>query len=272
MTAEATAERQFEQIETDVSSGVLRITLSRPDALNPLSVRMAGEVHAALAEAAGEAGIRAVLLTGAGRAFSSGADLSGTDARMTDEGKPDVLTGLRETYNPMICAMRELPKPIVAAVNGPAAGIGCSLALAADVVVAADSSYFLMAFANIGLTVDGGASAFLAARVGQARAAEMALLAERLSARTALEWGLVNRVVASESLLDEATAVAAKLASGPTLSYAATKSLLNSALYPDLAAQLDREAVAQQGCAASEDFGIGVMAFLSKQTAEFKGA
>src|SRR5688500_16355302 len=125
MTAEATA---HEQIETEVSAGVLRITLNRPDALNPLSVRMAGEIHSAIDTAAADPDIRAVLLTGAGRAFSSGADLSGTDARMTDDGKPDVLTGLRETYNPLILAVRDLPKPVVAAVNGPAAGVGCSLA------------------------------------------------------------------------------------------------------------------------------------------------
>ena len=141
-----------------------------------------------------------MLITGAGRAFSSGADLSGTDARATEDGKPDVLSGLRETYNPMILAVRELPKPVIAAVNGPAAGIGCSLALAADITIAAESAYFLMAFANIGLTVDGGASAFLAARVGHARAGEMALLAEKLPAPKALEWGLINRVVADEEL------------------------------------------------------------------------
>jgi 2-(1,2-epoxy-1,2-dihydrophenyl)acetyl-CoA isomerase len=272
MSAEATAGTQFEQIETEVVAGVLRITLNRPDALNPLSIKMADEIHAALDEAAADDDIRAILLTGAGRAFSSGADLSGTDARATEDGKPDVLTGLREVYNPLILAVRDLPKPVVAAVNGPCAGVGCSLALASDIIVAADSSYFLMAFANIGLTVDGGASAFLSARIGKARAAEMALLAGKVPAEKALDWGLVNQVVPGDQLLDEAGAIAEKFAAGPTLSYAATKSLLNSALYADLPEQLDKEAVAQQGCAESEDFGIGVMAFLSKQTAEFKGA
>ncbi len=128
-----------------------------------------------------------------------------------------------------------------------------------------------MAFANIGLTVDGGASAFLAARVGPARAAEMALLAEKLPAERALEWGLVSRVVPDEELEAEATALAERLAAGPTGSYASSKRLLNAASYPDLAAQLDREAVEQQARAESEDFGIGVMAFLSKQKPEFKG-
>jgi 2-(1,2-epoxy-1,2-dihydrophenyl)acetyl-CoA isomerase len=272
MTAEATAEREFQQIEAEITDGVLRVTLNRPEALNPLSVHMAGEVHTALEDAATDPGIRAVLLTGSGRAFSSGADLSGTDARATDEGKPDVRTGLREAYNPLILAVRELPKPVVAAVNGPAAGVGCSLALACDLVVAAESAYFLMAFANIGLTLDGGASAFLSARIGHARASEMALLAEKVPAERALEWGLANRVVPDAELEREARELAERLAAGATLSYAASKRLLNSALYPDLATQLDREASAQQGCAESEDFGIGVLAFLQKQRAEFKGA
>ncbi len=264
-------ETTHEQIEVTSEAGVVRITLSRAEALNPLSVRMAAEITDVIGSIAEDAGARAVLITGAGRAFSSGADLSGGDARATDSGKPDVLTELRGTYNPLIVAMRELPKPIVAAVNGPCAGIGCSLALACDVVLAASSSYFLMAFANIGLTVDGGASAFLAARIGPGRAAEMAMLAEKLPAERALEWGLVNRVVADEELDAEATALAQRLAAGPTGSYAASKRLLNAASYPDLAAQLDREAVEQQGRAESEDFGIGVMAFLSKQKPEFKG-
>ncbi len=264
-------ETTHEQIEVTSAGGVVRITLNRADALNPLSVRMASEIAATIAAVAEDPSARAVLITGAGRAFSSGADLSGGDARATEDGKPDVITALRETYNPMIVAMRELPKPIVAAVNGPAAGIGCSLALACDLTIAAASSYFLMAFANIGLTIDGGASAFLAARVGPARAAEMALLAEKLPAERALEWGLVSRVVPDEELEAEATALAERLAAGPTGSYASTKRLLNAACYPDLAAQLDREAVEQQSRAESEDFGIGVMAFLAKQTPEFKG-
>ena len=268
MTLSATT---TEQIDVEIADGVARITLSNEAALNPLSVKMAGEIHSVIDEIAADPETRAVLITGAGRAFSSGADLSGTDARATDEGKPDVITSLRETYNPMMLAIRELPKPVIAAVNGPAAGIGCSLALAADITIAAESSYFLMAFANIGLTVDGGASAFLAARVGHARAGEMILLAEKLPAPQALEWGLINRVVADDELQSAAGEIAARFAAGPTGSYAASKRLLNAACYPDLAAQLDREAVEQQGRAESEDFGIGVMAFLSKQKPEFKG-
>lgn len=261
-----------EQTTTELADGLMRIVLDRPDALNPLSTRMADEVRAAIDEAAGDERVRAVLLTGAGRAFSSGADLgAGGDQPVTAEGKPDVLSGLREHYNPLILAVRELPKPVVAAVNGPAAGVGCSLALACDLVIAAESAYFLMAFANVGLTVDGGASAFLAARVGLARAAEMALLAERLPAPKALEWGLINAVSADDELGGEAEELARRLAAGPTLSYAASKRLLNHHAYPDLAAQLDREAVAQQAQAESEDFVAGVVGFLGKQKPDFKG-
>lgn len=269
MTASA---ETYEQIDVEADSGVVRITLNRAESLNPLSVAMARELRAVLDEAAADDSARAVLITGAGRAFSSGADLSGNDALATPEGKPDVKTGLRETYNPLIVAMRELPMPIVAAVNGPAAGVGCSLALASDVVIAAESAYFLMAFANIGLTIDGGASAFLAARIGHARASEMALLAERIPAPKALEWGLINSVAADAALLEEAGALAERLAAGPTVSYAQSKQLLNATTFPDLAAQLDREAIAQQRCAESEDFGIGVMGFISKEKPEFKGA
>lgn len=261
-----------EQISAELDGGVLRIVLDRAEALNPLSIQMATELHAEIDRAAGDEEIRAVLITGAGRAFSSGADIGGGSVRpATPEGKPDVLSGLREAYNPLILALRELPKPVVAAVNGPAAGIGCSFALACDQVLAAESAYFLMAFANIGLTVDGGASALLPARVGFTRAAEMAMLAERVPADKALEWGLVNRVVADDELAAEAGELATRLAAGPTLSYAATKRLLNAQLYPDLAAQLDREAVAQQAQAESEDFVAGVVGFLGKQKPEFKG-
>ena len=261
----------YEQISVDVEGGLARITLDRPDALNPLSIAMTDELRAELARIEGDDGTRAVLITGAGRAFSSGADLGGGDRPMTPEGKPDVLGGLREHYNPLILAVRELPKPVIAAVNGPAAGVGCSLALACDQIVAAESAYFLMAFANIGLTVDGGASAFLVARVGHARASEMALLAERLSAARALEWGLINQVAAADELAATAEDLGRRLATGPTLSYAASKRLLNAAAYPDLAAQLDREAVAQQAQAESEDFVAGVSAFLTKSEPEFSG-
>lgn len=260
-----------EQIEVTSAGGVVRITLNRPDMLNPLSIRMAGELNDALAAVADDPAARAVLITGAGRAFSSGADLSGGDVKASDDGKPDVLTGLREVYNPLVVAMRELPKPIVSAVNGPAAGIGCSLAIACDLTVAAASSYFLLAFANIGLTVDGGASAFLAARVGHARASEMALLAERIPAEQALEWGLVNRVVPDSEFDSESEALITRLASGPTSAYAGIKAQLNSQCFPNLEDQLSLEASLQQKQAVSRDFIEGVTAFMERREARFSG-
>ena len=262
----------YEQIELEARDGVARITMNRPEALNPLSLEMAAEMRSALEHVAGDPQLRAVLISGSGRGFCSGAALGGEGERaLSPTGRPDVLADLRQFYNPLILAIRELPKPVVAAVNGPAAGIGCSLALACDQVVIAESAYLLNAFAKIGLTLDGGASVFLSARAGHARASEMAMLAERVPAARALEWGLVNRVVADDQLAAEAGALAARLAASPTLSYAASKRLLNASVFGDLAAQLDREAVEQQRLAESDDFGIGVLGFLSKQDPEFTG-
>src|SRR3954462_14822318 len=169
------------------------------------------------------------MITGAGRGFSSGADLKemGTNDDVTPEGRPNVRKTLTERYHPIITTIRTMPKPVVAAVNGPAAGIGLSLALSSDLIVAKKSAYFLLAFVNIGLVPDGGSSLFVPTRVGMARAAEMALLGERVPARRALEWGLINHVVADAEFEAEVDALLARLAAGPTASYAGTKRQLN---------------------------------------------
>jgi 2-(1,2-epoxy-1,2-dihydrophenyl)acetyl-CoA isomerase len=178
---------------------------------------------------------------------------------------------LTERYHPIMHAIRELPKPVIAAVNGPAVGIGCSLALCCDLIVAAQSAYFLLAFVNIGLVPDGGSSLFVPSRVGMARASELSLLGERLPAERALDWGLINRVVPDEDLGTEVATLAARMAAGPTRSYAGTKRQLNNWLYARIAEQLELEAQIQREMAGSVDFVEGAMAFVEKRPARFQG-
>ncbi|HEX7298943.1 MAG TPA: enoyl-CoA hydratase [Solirubrobacteraceae bacterium] len=250
------------------------IELNRPEALNAWNGQLGDDLLAAIEAVADDEGVRAVVLTGAGRAFSSGADLRDLSGRAdrTPQGHIDVRRVLTERYHPIITAVRTMPKPVLAAVNGPAVGIGLSLALAADLVVASESAYFMLAFVNIGLVPDGGSSLFVPARVGFARAAEMAMLGERVAATQALEWGLINRVVSDATFAAEVAALRDRLASGPTRSYAGTKRQLNHWLYTRMEEQLDVEAGIQQEMAASGDFAEGVAAFIEKRAAAFGGA
>jgi 2-(1,2-epoxy-1,2-dihydrophenyl)acetyl-CoA isomerase len=262
---------ELETVELNVTDRVAWVTLNRPEALNAWTRQLGSELSEALDAAADDGDVRAIVLTGAGRAFSSGADLR-AGGEFGEDGKPNVLSPLREVYNPLILRVRTIPKPVVAAVNGPAVGIGCSLALAADLIVASQSAYFLLAFVNIGLALDGGASAFLPERVGHARAAEIAFLGERIPAPLALEWGLINRVVADGEIIAAAGELASRLAAGPPGSYAAIKQTLAKQTYPHLEEQLDLEAVLQQERAKSNDFAEGVMSFLQKRQPEFTGS
>jgi 2-(1,2-epoxy-1,2-dihydrophenyl)acetyl-CoA isomerase len=261
----------LQTVDVERRGAELRITLNRPEAMNAWNTQLGLDLRAAVEHAAAEDEIRAVVLTGAGRAFSSGADLkAGFDA--TPEGHPDVRTALKERYHPIIAGLRRMPKPVLAAVNGPAVGIGMSLALAADLVVARESAYFLLAFVNIGLVPDGGSSLFVPERVGFARAAEMAMLGERVPAARALEWGLINQVAADDAFEAEVDALAERLATGPTRAYAGAKRQLNAWMYAGMDEQLELEAATQQEMAASGDFMEGVQAFLAKRPPEFKGS
>jgi 2-(1,2-epoxy-1,2-dihydrophenyl)acetyl-CoA isomerase len=250
------------------------IELNRPEALNAWNGPLGDELLEAVRAVADDDGVRAVVVTGAGRAFSSGADLRDLTGRedRTPEGHVDVRRVLDERYHPIITTIRTMPKPVLAAVNGPAVGIGMSLALAADLVVAAESAYFLLAFVNIGLVPDGGSSLFVPSRVGLARASEMALLGERVPAAQALEWGLINRVVPDADFAGEVAALRDRLAAGPTRSYAGTKRQLNHWLYTRMEEQLGLEADIQQEMVASGDFAEGVAAFIEKRQAAFGGA
>jgi 2-(1,2-epoxy-1,2-dihydrophenyl)acetyl-CoA isomerase len=265
---------EFQTLNLRRDGAAATIELNRPDALNAWNGQLGDDLLSAVRTVAEDDAVRAVVLTGAGRAFSSGADLRDLSerAQRTAEGHLDVRHVLVERYHPIITTVRTMPKPVVAAVNGPAVGIGLSLALAADLVVTSASAYFMLAFVNIGLVPDGGSSLFVPSRVGLARAAEMAMLGERVPAAQALEWGLVNRVVADESFADEVAALRDRLAAGPTRSYAGTKRQLNRWVYAHMEEQLELEAEIQQEMAASGDFAEGVAAFVEKRTPTFGGA
>lgn len=257
----------FETLLFDCADGVARITLNRPERLNALSGTMLAELRQAVEQAGRDEGVRVLLLTGAGRAFCSGADLQDGAAAAQPPGER-----LRELYNPLIRAMAALEKPIVVAVNGIAAGAGCSIALAGDFVLAARSACFLQAFVNIGLVPDAGATAILPRLVGAARAAEMMMLGERISAEKAESWGMIHRATDDAALMDEADALAARFAAGPTRAYGLIRRGLGRALEQSLAETLEMEAAHQNEAAATADFREGVAAFLHKRPARFTGA
>lgn len=261
----------FPTLLFEVAAGVATVTLNRPDVLNAFDAVMRSDLREALGQISEEEDIRAVILTAAGRGFSAGQDLrERLDAY--DAGQTPVLgETLRREYNPLITAMRTLPKPIVGAINGIAAGAGCSLALACDLRVASSEASFLQAFVRIGLVPDSGSSFFLPQLIGTARAAEMMFLAEPMAAERALELGLVNRVVPADQLQSAAREMAQKLAQLPTKAIGQAKRQLNLALSAPLEAVLEEEASGQAMASQTADHLEGVRAFLEKRPAKFIG-
>ena len=255
-----------DELLTTVEAGVLRLTLNRPDRLNALTEAMsdalAGEVEAARARDE----VRVVVLGGAGGSFCAGADVGGADAHERFD-----VTAL-DRANRVTRALVSLDKPVVASVSGVAAGVGCSMALACDLVVAAESASFLLAFSRIGLMPDGGASATVAASVGRARAMRMALLGERLPAREAYEAGLVSHLVADDELGGTVDELATRLAAGPPLSYAATKKAVNAATLGHLDEALERERTGQSILLRTDDAAEGMRAFGEKRRPRFTGS
>ena len=253
-----------------VEAGVETITLNRPDKLNALNPEMHKLLRAALERAQDEPAIRAILLTGAGRGFCTGQDLSERD---TSPGAApiDLSVSLGSNYNPLVRRMRELPKPIVCAVNGVAAGAGANIALACDIVIAARSASFIQAFSKLGLVPDAGGTYFLPRLIGTARAMGIALLAEKMSAEQAEQWGLIWKAVDDARLADEANNLARTLASGPTKGYGLLKKAMYASPGNSLDAQLDLERDLQREAGFSEDYREGVTAFKEKRTPRFKG-
>jgi 2-(1,2-epoxy-1,2-dihydrophenyl)acetyl-CoA isomerase len=255
------------QIDLTVRDGVAVLTLDRPAVLNALTVAMAAELHDAVAVIAADPDIRAVLLTGAGRAFCSGADLAG-DA---GAGAVDVGESLERYFNPLLETLFAMPKPLVVAVNGPAAGAGFSLALAGDIILAARSAYFVQAFVKVGLVPDLGATWLLPRQIGRGRALALMMLGERLSAETALDWGLLYGIEEDAVLHDAAWALATRLAAGPTQAYAMLRRAVRDGLEGGLSAALARERANQRAAGLTRDFGEGARAFLDRRPAVFTG-
>lgn len=258
----------YEHIKVAREGGVTTITLNRPERLNACPPAMALEIRDVLTA---DRDARCFILTGEGRAFCSGADLAGGSDDSTLKGGRGSYDALSTAYNPLMVAMAQCHAPIISAVNGAAAGVGCSIALAADFTIAAQSAYFLQAFVNIGLVPDGGASWMLPRLVGKARATEMMLLGEKIPAEKAADWGLIYKSVADDALLADAHALAARLANGPTLALGLMRDNLMRALQSDYTSALHQEAVNQWKAGDSEDAREGIISFLKKKKPEFKG-
>lgn len=261
----------YEQIAVDREGTVAWITLSRPDRLNALTATMSGELESAFRDAGTDERVRCVVLTGAGRGFCAGQDLTEFEAAYRSGKRPDIAEHLRTSYHRMIPVVVETPKPVIAAINGVAAGAGLSLALACDIRIASDEAKITQAFVKIGLIPDSGGSYLLPRAVGYSKALELSITGDLIDANTALEVGLVSRVVQAVSFRDDVTALANRLASMPTLAIAATKSLLQGAPHLTLQDALEKEAAIQAEMGRTADHLEGVNAFVEKRDPRFEG-
>ena len=257
----------YETITLTIADQIATITLNRPERLNACSLDMADEISDALDRLEDA---RVLVLTGAGRAFCSGADLAARGDRPVTGGQGSYIA-LTQKYNPMIVKLMRLDMPVICAVNGPAAGVGCSIGLAGDFVIAGKSGYFLQAFVNIGLVPDGGSTWLLPRLVGKARATQMMMLGEKIGGELAEQWGLIYKCVADEALAGEVQTLATRLANGPTLSYATMRKNMLISLEHGLSDTLLAEAEGQRVAGSSADAAEGGMAFLQKRKPAFKG-
>jgi len=263
--------KTYETLLTDRRGAVTTIMLNRPESLNAFNDTLLDELNDVLKAVERDGGVRCVVLTGAGRAFSSGQDLKQLKERYVEGYVPHVGDHLRKKYNPLVSRIMSMDKPVIGAVNGVAAGAGCSLALACDLRIAAQSATFIEVFVNVGLIPDSGSTYTLPRLVGQARAAEMCFLGGKVTAAEALSWGLVNRVVPDGELMSEAGKLAEKLAALPTRGLALTKRLLRRSLHSSLDDQLEQEAFGQETAGQTADHMEGVRAFLEKRPPRFSG-
>ncbi|MBV8964994.1 MAG: enoyl-CoA hydratase [Mycobacteriaceae bacterium] len=253
-------------LSVELAHGVLSITMNRPDSLNSLTGALLAGIADSVQRAASDERVRVLRLQGAGRGFSSGAGISAEDQKVSRAGSP---TDVIDEANRVVRAIVALPKPAVAVVQGPAAGLGVSLAIACDVVLASENAFFMLAFTKIGLMPDGGASALVAAAVGRSRAMRMALLAERISAHDAFDWGLVTAVYPAENFSAEVDKVVASLVKGPAVALRKTKDAINATTLTELDEALERERTGQAALITSNDFREGALAFQQRRPAEF---
>lgn len=260
----------YNTILVEQSNAVTKITLNRPDSLNALSGQLMSELQTAVEAAANDVNCRCLLLTGAGRGFSSGADLQDA-AQGFEQDDLDLGAALRETYNPIVKTLREMPKPYVVAINGVAAGAGCNIALAADIILAARSAKFIQAFIKIGLVPDAGGTWTIPRLIGRTRALRWMMTGEAIDAETADNWGLLTEVIDDDKLAGEADAYAARLAAAPTQALAGIKQLVDAAMHTDAVAQLQAEAEKQYEMGQTTDCKEGIMSFVEKRKPEFTG-